>query len=209
MVWTGGVLLAASLVRLGWESRPLPPVFPPEPVPAALLADTRAAVADEERRRTPLTPGETIDPNRASAVELARLPGVGPALAERIVAFREEHGGFPTLSSLVEVPGIGSATLERLRPHLELSQFAPGQASGGVRPAGVGDRSGAQELVDVNRATTAELERLPGIGPALAGRIVAHRATVGRFSTLDDLVAVPGIGPATLERLRPHLAPLP
>ena len=54
--------------------------------------------------------------------------------------------------------------------------------------------------IDVNRASTEELERLPRIGPALAARIVAHRP----FSSVEDLGRVPGIGPRTLEGLRPH-----
>jgi len=57
--------------------------------------------------------------------------------------------------------------------------------------------------VSVNRATPEELEAVPGIGPALARRIVAYRP----FRTLDELVRVPGIGPRTLERLRPYLIP--
>jgi competence protein ComEA len=56
--------------------------------------------------------------------------------------------------------------------------------------------------VDVNRASVAELTALPGIGPALAERIVAAREEGGRFRSVDDLVRVSGIGPAKLERLR-------
>lgn len=56
--------------------------------------------------------------------------------------------------------------------------------------------------VDLNRATAAELEKLPGIGPALAARIVAWRETHGPFKTVEDLLAIPGIGPKTLEGLR-------
>lgn len=56
--------------------------------------------------------------------------------------------------------------------------------------------------LNVNRATAAELERLPGIGPALAARIVAHREAHGPFRTVDELVRVPGIGPKTLAALR-------
>jgi comEA protein len=59
--------------------------------------------------------------------------------------------------------------------------------------------------VDVNRATADELATLPGIGPALAGRIVEWRGANGRFATVDDLDRVPGIGPATVERLRPRV----
>jgi competence protein ComEA len=46
---------------------------------------------------------------------------------------------------------------------------------------------------------------LPRIGPALADRILAHRAQFGPFLSVDDLLMIRGIGPATLERLRPLL----
>jgi len=59
--------------------------------------------------------------------------------------------------------------------------------------------------VDVNRASVPELRRLPGIGPALAARIVDGRP----FAALDDLARVHGLRRATLERLRPRLTALP
>ena len=56
--------------------------------------------------------------------------------------------------------------------------------------------------VRLNRATAAELEELPGIGPVTAGRIVAHRETHGPFLTVEDLLDVPGIGEGKLAALR-------
>ena len=56
--------------------------------------------------------------------------------------------------------------------------------------------------VDLNRATAAELDELPGIGPATAQAIVDHRAANGPFASVDDLEAVRGIGPAKLEAIR-------
>ena len=61
------------------------------------------------------------------------------------------------------------------------------------------------ELIDINRATAKEFERLPRIGPQIAGRIVAYREENGAFKRVDDITKVRGIGPKTLERLRPHL----
>ncbi|MEB3330351.1 MAG: ComEA family DNA-binding protein [Candidatus Sericytochromatia bacterium] len=61
-----------------------------------------------------------VDLNRASALELETLPGVGPAMAARIVATRRRLGGFKALEELREVPGIGARRLERLRPCLVL-----------------------------------------------------------------------------------------
>ena len=60
-----------------------------------------------------------------------------------------------------------------------------------------------RERVSVNLASETELEKVPGIGPALARRIVIYRP----YRSLDELTRVPGIGPASLERLRPYLKP--
>jgi competence ComEA-like helix-hairpin-helix protein len=77
-------------------------------------------------------------------------------------------------------------------PGYELT-FTPPSASS--QPAEAG-------LVDINAATAAELEALPGIGPVLAARIIAHREANGPFARTDGLLAVDGIGPATYEGLR-------
>src|SRR5688572_8735913 len=58
-------------------------------------------------------------------------------------------------------------------------------------------------LVNINTAASAELELLPGIGPALAGRIIAYRTEFGPFKTVDEIDSVKGIGPRILEKLRP------
>nr|WP_206686678.1 MULTISPECIES: ComEA family DNA-binding protein [Microbacterium] len=56
--------------------------------------------------------------------------------------------------------------------------------------------------IDLNAADAGALETLPGIGPALAGRILAWREENGRFTSVDDLLAVPGIGEKVLAALR-------
>lgn len=78
-------------------------------------------------------------------------------------------------------------------------QLVPAQA-GAVTP-GSGGPAG-QGPVNVNRASAAELEELPGIGPVLAERIVQWREDAGPFTSVDDMTAVPGIGPSVLEGLR-------
>lgn len=63
-------------------------------------------------------------------------------------------------------------------------------------------QSVASRLIDINTATAAEFELLPGIGPTLAQRIVGDRNANGKFKDVNDLDRVRGIGPRTVERLR-------
>lgn len=78
----------------------------------------------------------------------------------------------------------------------ETTAGAPPVTDGGLS-AGAGDTA----QVNINTADTSQLETLPGIGPATAAQIIAHREQHGPFTQLVDLEAVSGIGPATRERL--------
>ncbi|HYO62725.1 MAG TPA: helix-hairpin-helix domain-containing protein [Pyrinomonadaceae bacterium] len=63
----------------------------------------------------------------------------------------------------------------------------------------------AQPLVNLNTATARELERLPGIGPGLAARVVEHRTRYGPFRRAEHLLAVRGIGERRFRALRAHV----
>lgn len=77
--------------RLGEEN---PPVQPPSRQPAA---------------------GGQVNINTADSAALDSLPGIGPALAQRIIDYRQEHGPFARLEDIMEVSGIGPGTFEKLR----------------------------------------------------------------------------------------------
>lgn len=77
--------------------------------------------------------------------------------------------------------------------HVPSAEDTTGTAAGGA-----GDDGG----IDLNRANAAALEGLPGVGPVLAERIIAHRDENGPFTTVEDLLDVPGIGEAKLAQLR-------
>ena len=138
-----GVAAVVGLGMLGWQRRSPPPLVlergalnPAESVGQALAEQPVAAVPAARSHRRPAT--RTVDPtqaaswdralsaarrvdvNTAGASELERLPHVGPALAERIVAYREAHGPFLTTEDLLRVRGVGAATLEALRDRVTL-----------------------------------------------------------------------------------------
>jgi competence protein ComEA len=92
----------------------------------------------------------------------------------------------------VRVPWIGDGTTVTAATSDESSA---GASSGG--------------LLDLNRATAAELDALPGIGKVLAGRIVEWREREGPFQSIDDLGKVEGIGPALLAKLAPLVTVAP
>lgn len=163
----------------------------------------------------PLGSDELIDVDVAGAAELARLPRVGLRLAKTMVADRQARGPFGTLEALDRVAGIGPGLLRTLAPHLTFSARNGGTVAPPAPGAGLGttfaippgrDVDAAElgrpdSVLNVNRASVVELERLPGIGPSLARRIVADREASGPFATLQALDRIPGIGPGLLARL--------
>jgi competence protein ComEA len=99
------------------------------------------------------------------------------------------------------VPRVG----ERLTTTVpSLGSVVGGQSAGdtGINP---GVNLGAPLLVDLNQATVAELDQLPGVGPSTARAIIDHRTRNGPFASVDDLLAVRGIGPAKLAELKPFV----
>jgi competence protein ComEA len=65
-------------------------------------------------------PVPMVDINTGSQAELEQLPGIGPITAQSILAFRSEHGTFTSVDELLEVSGIGDATLAKIAPYVTL-----------------------------------------------------------------------------------------
>jgi competence protein ComEA len=182
----------------------------------------RSATADFARRNSEEPPAAEfsaarLDLNRATRAELALLNGLGPSRAQSIEDYRRQHGPFRNVDDLRNVSGIGPKTLDKIRPSLFVADttaaaLAPVSESSAMlaRPASVPAAKGKKEAnltapVNVNRADAAGLQKVPGIGPKTAQRILDERTLRGPFKTVDELRRVPGIGPKTLEKLRPHV----
>jgi competence protein ComEA len=119
--------LAGAAVRYALSPSPSSPpgdvqLQSPTPSPGAGLRETARRAAQLSR---PLAPGERIDLDRAEVTEITRLPRVGPALAQRIVAWRAQHGAFGSLERLDSVSGVGPKLVDALRPWVTFSGILP------------------------------------------------------------------------------------
>jgi competence protein ComEA len=112
----------------------------------------------------------------------------------------------PTLLEAVDRAG-GSGFDASTNPTLASGSRVEIESTGRCR---LGRMAGPQLLtlglaVNINEASQSDLEALPGLGPALAGRIIAHRREHGPFRRIDDLQQISGLGPKNLEQIRPYL----
>lgn len=127
-----------------------------------------------------------------------------PAALDRLDAagarvWRTDRGGTIRLES----SGEGVVVSQSPEPEVLASESAGLAARPASRASAPALAPG--EKIDLNAAGEADLDRLPGIGPARAAAVLAWRAENGPFRTADDLLRVPGIGPATLDKLRPFV----
>jgi competence protein ComEA len=158
-----------------------------------------------------------INLNTADRAMLRQLPEVGDTLATRIDEYRQRHGGFRSVDELVNVQGIGSTRLARLRQWLYVDDEEPGEEPT-VKPASLPTKKQssagtprasrkAEKLkgpVDINEATEDQLKDVPWLGPVLARSIVETRKTQP-FLSVDDLLRVPGIKQKTLDKVKPFV----
>ena len=147
----------------------------------------------------PLSAWAGINVNTASTGELTALPGIGPSKAAAIVQYRTDNGPFVSVDSLTSVPGIGAKTVESLRADAEVGDGTT-VSKGSPRTDSATPSASA---VNINTASAAQLDTLPGIGPSKAAAIVADRDANGSFSSCDELSRVTGVGAKTVANIRP------
>lgn len=100
----------------------------------------------------------------------------------------------------IHVPAVGETAIVELVPSVR----PPSPPNPPSSPTAVGPQDTGQPI-ELNRASSDELESLPGIGPAIAAAIVRTRTERGPFLSIDELIDVPGIGPSKLEQIRPFV----
>jgi competence protein ComEA len=150
--------------------------------------------AAKAKAKAKAAPKALLDLNSATAEQLAAdLPGVGPVTAKKIVAGRP----YTTVDDLAKA-GVPARTINEIRPLVTVGA-APKLKVVGAKPAAAKPAVAIPAAaIDLNKATAAELETLPGIGPVHALAIIGARP----FSSVDDLAKVKGLGPARINALR-------
>ncbi len=161
---------------------PTPSSVPPTALPATsapLRVDVAGAVQDPAVYRLP--PGSIV----ADAIDAAG----GPAQDAQLDRLNK---ALPLVDGMqVYVPRLGETPPPAVQP----------PAANGVSGAGTTKAAAAPLSVNVNSAGAEELDALPGVGPALAQKIIAGRP----YGAIDDLLRVAGIGQTVLEGLRPYV----
>jgi competence protein ComEA len=202
------LLVAGALgVTVWWVLRAdgpttLPPVSAtPSPLmPPAPSTSVTATPAGDHSVGAAASPSGTIVVDVAGKV---RRPGIATLpLGSRVVDALEAAGGAR--------PGVRLGTLNLARVLTDGEQVVVGvpplpgvAASAADAPGAVPD--GTTPMVNLNSATQAQLEELPGVGPVTAQSILAFRSENGAFTAVDELLEVSGIGDATLAKIAPYV----
>lgn len=122
--------------------------------------------------------------------------------SERVNLVRKVRDGMQIRVPVQKAARTSSTQKGNSKAKSGLGESASGKSSSAK--AGSGRNSSMMQSVRINSASAGELQQLPGIGPALAQRIVETRSR-GRFTSADDLLRVPGIGKAKLAKLRDYV----
>ncbi|MCM3669998.1 helix-hairpin-helix domain-containing protein [Mesobacillus maritimus] len=171
-------------------------------------------VAEEQSLENPIEKqkGNTESDEEEKMVMMADIKGevVNPGVyevfnEERVIHLIEKAGG---LTKDADASSVNFA----MKVSDEMVVYIPKQgedAQGLVNPIqgiGGGNSSETGAKVNLNTATTSDLETLPGIGPAKSSAIVEYRETNGPFKEIEDLKSISGIGEKTFEKLKDQIS---
>jgi len=192
----------AGLVALWWTARPVPAAAP---LPVLPSTPTAAATRDTGRSAAMASAGPVVV-HVSGAVASEGV--IELAAGSRVIDAVEAAGG-PRRRARTDQLNLARVLNDGEQIHVPTTGSAqvsgPGPGVGGPAhgdDTGGAAAPGASGVVSLNTASVAELETLPDVGPVLAGRIAAHRDSIGGFTAVEQLLEVDGIGDKTFAALR-------
>jgi competence protein ComEA len=173
----------------------------PAPAPAAEKKPKAATAVKAADKQAPVaTPAPAaaapVDLNTADQKALESLPGIGPALAKKVMAGRP----FKSVDDLSRIKGMTKAKIDAVKDKVTVAAakpLTPTPAPAAAKPQAA-PAPAAAAPVDLNTADQKALESLPGIGPALAKKIMEGRP----FKSVDDLSRIKGITKAKIDAVK-------
>lgn len=204
---------AIGLFTVWWDSPSLqavPPLPSPQNVTAQNVTEQSVTVDDGESAGPVPTAVVAEQPPEAlvvSVVGLVRTPGLvnlhsGSRIADALAAAGGVLDGAETVGlNLAQKLADGDQIVVGAADQSGGVSASSSTTAGGTSPAAAGESGGAG-LVNLNTATEAELDGLPGVGPVTAAAIISWRTSNGKFTDVEQLGEVDGIGPARLAKLR-------
>jgi DNA uptake protein ComE-like DNA-binding protein len=125
--------------------------------------------------------------NRADSAAWEALPGIGPALAARILRFRDKLGGFYAVGQVAETYGLPDSTFKKIQASLRLD-------------------SGSLKKLNINQMDEKSLAQHPYIRYKLARQIVQYRSVHGPFSRPEDLYNIPLVDDSIYRKLEKYIS---
>ena len=190
-----------------------PQKSPPKPAPEPAVSEKEESVESP-----PLPPLPSPSPsvsfpiniNTASDAELQEITGIGPALAQRIIDYRQNISLFYQIEDIKNVSGIGDVTFEKMRDEITVGNVvvpsSTPQPSSSAPPPSVPQEEQAQSgKININTAGYEELQEITGVGPVIAQRIIDYREENGSFQHIEDIKNVNGIGEVKFEKMKDEI----
>ena len=200
--WIGGLAIAFGI---GWFSRGEPETSEPISMQPAFSSQSLLGSSDK--------PSEVT----VHVVGLVKKPGVYKMAAGDRIQDAIKVAGGPGAHADLDALNLAQILTDGVQVRVSKVGAAPADpvalpdAFGAVSSTGTATKSSggsskpAAKSISLNTASASELDRLPGVGPSTAAKIIEYRRAHGGFASVDELMSVKGIGPKKLKDMRPYV----